>query len=464
VSAKDIKAGRAFVEVTVRDKLQQGIRRAMAKLRGFAAGVKVVGTAIGGIGAAFASVGAGMLAPIAAAAKLFADAGSQLHDLSVQTGLSVEQLSELKFAAEQSGASLDDVAVAIKNMQRQGISASRLDEIAAGIAAIEDPTKPTEAALKIFGKSGAKLLPMLMELGALRAQARASGLIISTEDAARADALGDSMDRLKSVFKAVQMRIGAEFAGAFTMAFDVASGALIGIAKMMGHISTGIQIATDAVAGFSPVATAAFGGVLDALKGGDLIKAWEIIVTTMQIAWISMSTAIQTTFINMLKAVLTQTQGIVNQIAATISTIEGGIAVAMGTEKTNMGGLIRSLGNGLGTAAGGLSVASSGIESNAASELAKALEELAKLRIEAAGIAEQTKKGNVAAVDAIPLNQPTKNVAATGTFSAAGAGMLGRAGTPLEREAKKTNALLEKNNGALGEIKDAIEDGGLAVT
>jgi hypothetical protein len=464
MSAKQIRAGGAFWEITVRDKLAQGFRRAMSRVRAFAAGVKVIGSAIAGMGAAVVGIGAAVTAPLALAAKAFADTGSQLHDLAAQTGLSVEQLSELKFAAEQSGASLEDVANAIKMMQKNGFDARKFDEIAGAIAAIEDPTKRTQAALDTFGKGGAKLIPMLKELQALRAQARSSGLILSTEDAARADALGDAMDRLKSVFKALQVRIGAEFAGAFTEGIDIIAGGLIGITRLVQHLSTVIQVVGSAFAAVSPLATAAIGGILDALKGGDLLMAWNIIATTMQVVWNKTLLGIQTTTFNILDAILVKFKQAAVGLGAILATMEAGLQRIRGTF-TDLGSNALMAGAGkidvVRNAVGGVGEAVTGDTSGA---LAAALQELAKLRVEAAAIAEQTKKGNEAIVAEAEIAKPTKNAAATGTFNAAAAGLLGRAGTPLEREAKKTNQLLQGHGGKLDAIKDAVEEGGLAFT
>lgn len=465
MSAKNIRAGGAFWEITVRDKLAQGFRRAMARVRAFAAGVKVIGSAIAGIGAAFVGIGAAITVPMFLAAKSFADAGSALHDLSLQTGLSVESLSELKFAAEQSGGSLEDVAIAIKNMQRQGFDASKFDEIAASIAAIEDPTMRSQAALKIFGKSGTKLLPMLRELQALRASARASGLIISTEDAARADALGDSIDRLKAVFKSLVVQVGSKFADDFTFAADVASGALIGIARLLDGIKEGINRASQEFIQMNDIATGMAAGVLDALKGGEILMAWKIIVTTMRIVWVEMAREIELTFINMVKAVIQTTQKAIMWLGSALNNIQAVIMqMTGGKANIDLGGrALNALTEQLGDAmTGGLNVTGNEVQSEAMKEMEKAFLELAKLRLEARNIAEQTKKGQLASVASVPITRPEKNAASTGTFSSAAAGMLGRAGSPVERELKKTNTLLEQNHKDNQEIAAAIKDGGLA--
>ena len=48
------------------------------------------------------------------AVNSFADAGDAIQKMALRTGFSTEALSELKFAAEQSGASLEDNREGIK--------------------------------------------------------------------------------------------------------------------------------------------------------------------------------------------------------------------------------------------------------------------------------------------------------------------------------------------------------------
>ena len=65
-----------------------------------------------------AMLGAGIVTPLAGAAKVFADMGSDMVDMSQRTGVSVEALSELGFAAEQSGADMGTLEGSLKKMQK----------------------------------------------------------------------------------------------------------------------------------------------------------------------------------------------------------------------------------------------------------------------------------------------------------------------------------------------------------
>jgi hypothetical protein len=236
-----IRAGRAFVELFADDsRLVRALRRAQALLSAF-------GERVRGIGAGMTGFGAALLAPLGLAVKSFADMGDALDEMASRTGLSVEALSELGFAAELSGADLETLEVGVRKMQRTldeaaqgsdsaqaalarlGLTAQQLMKlspeeqftlIADRIAAIDDPAKRAALAMELFGKSGTRLLPM-MEGGAaglqdFREQARALGLTISTEMAKDAARASDAMDILWRVLKQGVFVIGSALAPVVT--------------------------------------------------------------------------------------------------------------------------------------------------------------------------------------------------------------------------------------------------------
>lgn len=79
--ASGIRAGRAFVELFADDRaLVRGLRSAQQKLAAF-------GAAVRGLGTQMLALGAGIVAPLALAAKSFVDTGSQLNDMAARTGV-----------------------------------------------------------------------------------------------------------------------------------------------------------------------------------------------------------------------------------------------------------------------------------------------------------------------------------------------------------------------------------------
>jgi len=243
VSTGNIRAGRAFVELFADDsKLVRGLRRAQAKLKAFGESVRTMGLKLAGLGAA-------MVAPLLASAKVFSTMGDRLAKMSARTGFSVESLSELGFAAELSGASMEDLEKSIRRMQAtvvdagQGLSTAtdalatlglkvedlsglspekQFKLIADRLAKIEDPTLRAATAMEIFGRSGTMLLPMLSAGAAgieeLQTQARALGLTISTADAKAAERFTDTLTVLWKVLKQGVFLVGSALAPVLSQA------------------------------------------------------------------------------------------------------------------------------------------------------------------------------------------------------------------------------------------------------
>lgn len=215
MGASGIRAGKAYVELGVKDALSKGLNAAKARLAAFGSAVRNVGFGIAGLGSA-------AIAPMLLSVKQFADSGSALKDMSDRTGLSVERLSELGYAAQQTGASIEDVERSIRKAQQNG--SGSLEDIADKIAAVQDPAERTKLAMELMGKSGAALIPMLSGgragLAVFAAEARRLGLVISTEAAESADALGDAIDKMRLASQAAFRVIGEALAPILT---DVAN-------------------------------------------------------------------------------------------------------------------------------------------------------------------------------------------------------------------------------------------------
>ena len=236
-SSQGIRAGRAFVELFADDtKLVRGLKAAEKRLKAFGAGVQSIGTKLFGLGAA-------AVAPLLATTNVFADMGDQLAKMSARTGISVEALSELGYAAEQSGADLETLEGGVRKMQKFLVEAAqgskgagdtlsklglRLSDLgrltpdqqfellADRISKIQDPAIRAATAMEVFGKTGTSLLPLMQDgakgIEALKQQARDLGLVISTEDAKAAETFGDTLDDLWKVIKSGVFAIGAALA------------------------------------------------------------------------------------------------------------------------------------------------------------------------------------------------------------------------------------------------------------
>jgi len=236
-SAKGIRAGRAFVEVFAdTSPLVRGLRQAQASIRNF-------GSAVQHIGLQATAVGASITVPLLSAAQQFSNFVDSIAKMARRTGLSAESVSALSFAAQQSGADVASLEVALRMMQRQigdaaagmkeasdsfarvGISVrdlaglkpeDQLKLIAERMSAIADPALRASAAMRIFGRSGTSVLPLL-EGGAagieeLTRQAGDFGLTISGESAAAAEKLNDTLSLLSATIRRTVAIIGESLA------------------------------------------------------------------------------------------------------------------------------------------------------------------------------------------------------------------------------------------------------------
>jgi len=246
MGAGDIRAGGAYVELWA-DK-----KRLTAGLKAAADESKQWASQITALGAGLSALGAGLVAPFALSAKAFADNGSKISDFAKRTGMGVEAVSQLQYAAVQSGTEIGTLEKSIGKMsetisgaiqheesavlslKKLGLTATdlrgklpeqQLSIFADKLAAISDVNIRTDLARAIFGKGGGDLIPLLAHgsagLDQLRERAERLGLTMSAEDAAAADAFGDSLDDLKSAGMAVANAIGGALAPALKSATDL---------------------------------------------------------------------------------------------------------------------------------------------------------------------------------------------------------------------------------------------------
>src|SRR5438105_11787278 len=109
--SSEVRAGKAWVELGVKDGLKKGLSQAASQLKSFGKMLAVVGG--GGV-----ALGGAFFGGLVAAAHVFESMGSELHNMSVRTGVSVEALSALGYAAKQTGSDLGMVEFGLRRTQR----------------------------------------------------------------------------------------------------------------------------------------------------------------------------------------------------------------------------------------------------------------------------------------------------------------------------------------------------------
>jgi hypothetical protein len=281
MSAGAVRAGGVFVEIGADPRK---FFAALGKVNGQ---IGKLGGSMARAGAQISAVGGAIVGPIFASAAAFASVGSALNDMSKRTGVAAESLSVLQFAADQTGTDMAGVETAVKKMQKAifaaangsdeaakslamvGLSAKdlagmsadeQMGKIADGLMAIEDPGTRAAVAMQIFGKSGTAILPMLeggsRGMAAFAAEAKRLGLVMDTQTAEKADALGDAMDAMSASMKMAFIQVGSAVAPILT---KMANGLAIAASSAGKFISENQDIVTSVLALGSALAAAGTG-------------------------------------------------------------------------------------------------------------------------------------------------------------------------------------------------------------
>lgn len=289
MAAKGIRAGRAFVELFADDsRLRRTLDQTGKRLRSFGASVAKIGAGIGAAGAAIS-------APFVVATKRFAEYGDRLAQVSARTGESVSALSELGFAAQQSGTDVETFQEGLTEMVQRlgeaksgagsaldglrmiGLEAGKLADMSPGdaFAAIADginqlPTQSDRifAIDEIFGGDGREMISMIQQgsegLAAFRKQAQMAGVTIGGETAARAAELKASMGVLGQQFTAVAMQLADALAPAITRISEIMSQVVSDVIAFIRENKGLVQIVAGVAAGLiaAGAAVAAIGATM----------------------------------------------------------------------------------------------------------------------------------------------------------------------------------------------------------
>lgn len=287
MSVASIKAGKAFYEIFAKDKTSEGLSSAEAGLKRFGAKITMIGASMAGFSAA-------ALTGLTAMIKGFAGAGDEISDAMNVTGLSNDFLQTLQFGAADAGVNLNALVggltkfnstlakaaagnkAATKSFAQLGLNAQdllslhpdeRFKAVADAIAKIPDPAQRAAAAVAMFGKTGAKLLPAmeggLSALNEQMADLKSRGLIMSDEDRQMAASAEGAFLSLSLVLARIQQLIAAAVTPAFLQVMSVIQSVAESVAtfidnnrELVAWIATGIG-----VIGALGVALMAIGGV-----------------------------------------------------------------------------------------------------------------------------------------------------------------------------------------------------------
>jgi len=263
--------------------MERGLKTAQARMKAFGNQVKKIGKVAAVAGAAVAGA-------VGLMVRNYIKAGDEVHKMALRTGFSTEALSELKYAADISGTTLESLEKGVKKMSktimdasdglmtyvrafdRIGLSAQDLidlspeeqfDKIARAIARVESPTIRAATAQEIFGRAGTQLLPLFAAgaegLDKLRKKAHELGLVFDQEAADKAAKLTDSITTLKGSLTGLTRNIAGELVPTLTILADHFTETFVGLQDESKTLASMIVTVFETIVG-------AVGGTLTGLK------------------------------------------------------------------------------------------------------------------------------------------------------------------------------------------------------
>lgn len=274
------------------------------------------------MGKAVAVAGAAIVASFGAMIVKTANLGDEINDLSQRTGISAELLSSFKLAADKSGSSLEGFATGMKGLSRamfdanDGLATSKeafdkigvaytdstgklrplndvMLEVADRFKAMPDGAEKSALAMRLFGKSGIDLIPML-NLGRAGLEkeadaARKLGLIFSKESAKACDDFNDSLTELKGGLQGVGVQIGNAL---MPVVKGLVDGATTAITKIVAWTKTHedlTRVLGTTALGLGSVMTI-LGPMLLMLPG--LIKGWQGLAAALRLSTAALAASV----------------------------------------------------------------------------------------------------------------------------------------------------------------------------
>jgi hypothetical protein len=212
------------------------MRSKMDGLNAATAGMKrMIGTAV-----SFAATYIGVRQAIRGGRDII-ELGGELSDLSARTGIAASSLLVLQQAYKDNGVEAGKVGTSINKMQKAIVDADRglmtqkrafdslhlstrqllelspedqFNSISSAIANLEDPTKQAAAAMDIFGKSGAELMPLFKSGGAIDDAKASLGQLpeIMQRNVEQFDRIDDLLGRMPNKSRQLFAGIGDQLA------------------------------------------------------------------------------------------------------------------------------------------------------------------------------------------------------------------------------------------------------------
>lgn len=270
------------------NKWSSGIKQVQKDSDALEKSLKPLTRAADTIGKPMLAAGAAISAALLGASKVAADYGDTLSEVSSKTGVTTQDLGKLKFAAEQNDTSFEGLSTGLKFLSKNLVEASTGGKEQArvfkalGIATkdahgnvrplndvllqsadvfkrLPDGPEKAAVAMKLFGKSGADLIPLLNQGSAgikeFGDEAERLGLAIDPAAAALGDDFNNALNKSKNALLGFSVSIGNVLLPALTSAVNKGNEATV----WASNFAREFPVATKAAAGLAGILTAGGG-------------------------------------------------------------------------------------------------------------------------------------------------------------------------------------------------------------
>ena len=226
--------GKAQIVLSAVDKTRAAFDSAKRNLDGLKAAGDGLALKFGSIGVAISGALAGV------SLKHLIDAADNMSKLSQKTGIAVESLTALKYAGDLSDVSMEDLATGLRKLavnmadaasgskEQQGVfralgieyktasgrlrsTEEVLGDVADKFASFPDGPEKAAYAVKLFGRSGEQMIPMLNAgrrgLAEMREEAQKFGVVFGADLAKKAEEFNDNLSRLSTIGDGVKMTL-----------------------------------------------------------------------------------------------------------------------------------------------------------------------------------------------------------------------------------------------------------------
>lgn len=224
-----------------------------------------------------------------------AHAADEIGDMADKLGVNAEALQELRVASELSDVSFESLTAGLKFVAKNAAEAAagskEAAEAFAGIAtkdaqgqlltadellmnvakrfeSIQSPAEKTRLAMKIFGRAGTELIPMLNRgaegIAEFRREAQEMGVVFGKEALEQADDFGRELIRVKFAMEGLRNTFAVPFFKVFVAGVKLLVGVLKSARPAIEEVSKGFVSAGQRMAGVGRVVM----GVVNAIREG----------------------------------------------------------------------------------------------------------------------------------------------------------------------------------------------------